>query len=99
MIPLGELEQGHAILQRPEGVHFPQVCFDPRESLEQERVERDGEQRILLLEYSHCDRSRTQNEGEFPDLTAPGSTRPLRKERSLQERQHKFAHDEHRRLM
>src|SRR6266851_2573988 len=95
-----------SVQERPEGGNFPQVCFDPGECSEQERVERDGEQRacqqqriLLLLEHSQCDTSCAKYEGEFPNLTAPGGQDQYcacrsRKERPLQDSQYKFAQDD-----
>ena len=68
------------VQQRPEGGNLPQVCFDPGERPEQERVEGDGKQRarqqqriLLLLEQPQGDTCRAKNKGEFPNLTAARS--------------------------
>ena len=73
------------IEQRPEGGNLPQVCFNPGERSEQERVERDGKERtcqqqciLLLIEHTQRDTSRAKNEGEFPDLSCGKSETELR---------------------
>lgn len=69
-------------------------------------LEGNGQQRarqqqriLLLLEDPQGHSGRTQDEGEFPDLAAPGSHNQCRarwsgKEEPLQEREHTFAHDD-----